>query len=176
MRRRRRLGRQPRRRRLRRWMRPAWPNRHRRQPRRQYGAARRSVDIRLDYPRGRLACGHRATRAEEGARDQRQGFRRAGREWAEKAKADPSLRFDDAIVREKAFAAPQVASSWRSTRPGARLRYLREALPRALPGAQFRADRLPEESGGLHGLPYLRMAVPGFRDLRFHRAREAVTA
>ncbi|MFO1115963.1 MAG: 2-oxoacid:acceptor oxidoreductase family protein [Beijerinckiaceae bacterium] len=32
----------------------------------------------------------------------------AGREWAEKAKADPSLRFDDAIVREKAFAAPQV--------------------------------------------------------------------
>lgn len=32
----------------------------------------------------------------------------AGREWAEKAKADPSLRFDDAIVREKAFAAPQI--------------------------------------------------------------------
>lgn len=32
----------------------------------------------------------------------------AGREWAQKAKADPSLRFDDAIVREKAFVAPQV--------------------------------------------------------------------
>ena len=51
-----------------------------------------------------------------------------------------------------------------------------EAVPRALPGADRRADRDGETPGGLHRLPCLRMALPRLRHFRPHRVREPVVA
>ena len=137
----------------------------RRAARRQHRAARRPLDVDGLSGRGLARHARRHSRRRR-PRDQPRGVRGRPRLGGSRARRSVAAlrrrRFAVAAHRPRTTPRRRVARDQRRLVQG--LRHLREAVPGALPGAD--AEQVATSgAGGVHRLPRLRMAVPGFRHL-----------